>query len=85
MKDEGGETTEGREGSRGTVRKAAASRHPSQKPVPIPAPLILPFFRPPSLVFPIPSEVTTACMSKRRYRAARGLATATPLEVTFAC
>ena len=61
-----GETTEGREGSRGTVRKAAASRHPSQNPVPFPAPLILPFFRPPSLVFSIPSEVTTACMSKRR-------------------
>ena len=73
-----GETTEGREGSRGTVRKAAASRHPSQNPVPFPAPLILPFFRPPSLVFPIPSEVTTTYLSKRRFRAARGLASPPP-------
>ena len=73
-----GETTEGREGSRGTVRKAAASRHASQSPGPCPAPPVLPFFRPPSLVFFIPSEVTTDYLSKRRYRAARGLASPPP-------
>lgn len=51
-----GETTEGREGSRGTVRKAAASRHPSQNPVPFPAPLILSL--PPRPRLSIPSEIT---------------------------
>ena len=85
MKDEGGETTEGREGSRGNGAKGGGK--------PPPLALSRPFFRSPhsallpspSLVFSIPSEVTTACLNKRRYRAARGVATATPLEVTLTC
>ena len=86
MEDEGGGNYSGQ---RGEPRERRERRRQAATPRVIPshfsAPLILPFFRPPSLVFSIPSEVTTACMNKRRYRAARGLATATPLEVTLTC
>lgn len=65
MKDEGGETTEGREGSRGNGAKGGGK--------PPPLALSRPFFRSPhsallpspSLVFSIPSEITFDWQKKK--------------------